>query len=189
MVQMVQSGKDTFKGNSHKVGLHRKPLRLPLLDQIHRQPGKAPLTHQVSLCFNKQLTLQEIECNALGEVRYPWTLLDDQHRVGCVFSFRSLECQQYLQQRLFSEDSRPQAESYISQWNLIATEVHVTPVNSFWHDVHALVGVCLNHELDLFGIRLMSNGNILWPSSIHFEDTQLRHSIEEHIRASASLAI
>lgn len=156
---------------------------LPYLSNIAISPAK-PGTYSASLMLNDQIHLREIELDDT-HVLFPWVLVDDAHHTANVLAFRSAQNIQHLENCLHNPQqalAQNQGKSFVARWNLVITEIRVTPVESFWHDTVAMVTVCLNQELELNGIRIRENGSIVWPTAIDFLDLSLQDQIEAAIQ-------
>lgn len=155
-------------------------LSEPVLTQVRPQVAEA------SILLNDQICFREIELEEPleGEIRYPWVLIDDSHHKGTVLSFRTETNQHHLETCLRHPEIvryPDHGSSLIARWNLVVTQVKITPVESFWHDVIAMASICLNQEIDLNGIRIQNDGTIGWPNAIQIVDPSLKQMIESAI--------
>lgn len=155
-------------------------LSEPVFQLVRPQVAEASILLNDQICF-REIELEDAQSN---EIRYPWVLVDDEHHTGTVLSFRSESCRSHLESCLRHPEivKHPDHGSQlVARWNLVVTDVKVTPVESFWHDVIAIASVCLNQEIDLNGIRIRNDGRVAWPNSVQVIDPNLKQMIESAI--------
>lgn len=180
---MVQS-LNTITASSRPRWVQRQAA-LPFLSEPVFTQVK-PQVSEASILLNDQICLREIEMDADAAVaiQYPWVLIDDEHHRGKVLSFRSENCNNHLDICLRHPETVRHPDhgtQLVARWNLVVTDVRITPVESFWYDVVAIASICLNQEIDLNGIRICNDGQIAWPNAVQIIDPALKKMLESAI--------
>jgi len=171
-----------------------RTVTLPFLSDISLQPTSKKDLQLASLCVNDQLELHDIEVQGVAaqpkEIKalLPWVLVDDEHHIAPVLTFRSSQCAAHLLASVVAplQETAFKPEAVIAHWNLLVTDIRITPVEQYWHDTVAIIRVSLNNEMELNGIRLLQNNQLHWPLAIRFTDTSLQNMIEAAIMAQLS---